>query len=149
MNFGNLFHNVSVEYMKDRAAKVWYLTFGVCSMVSVSLDCTLPCLFLFMLIRPCKYFGAMPVMHLNVVIRILCSILCWIGSQCSFFSTHDELKYLFLFRISLAQLFCMVWYFFSVFDGRPSVLVWYKIELLDIYILWRHIARCEHLMLDH
>ena len=72
-----------------------------------------------MLIRSCKYFGAMLVMHLNVVIRILCSIFCCMGSQCSFFSAHDELKYLLLFRISLAQLFCMVWYFLRVLDGRP------------------------------
>ena len=85
MNFGNWFHNVDAEYLKDHAAKVWYLTFCVCSMVPVLLDCILSHVLLFMLIRYCKYFGAMPMMHLNVVIRILCSILCCMGSQCSFF----------------------------------------------------------------
>ena len=111
MNFGNWFHNVGAEYVKDHAAKVWYLTFGVFSMVPVLLDCILSCVLLFMLISSCKYFGAMLVMHFNVAARILCSMLCCMGSQCSFFSAHDELEYPFLFRISLVQLFCMVWYF--------------------------------------
>ena len=62
MNFGNWFHNVGVEYMKDHAAKVWYLTFGVCSMVPVLLDHKLSCVLFFMLIRSCKYLGAMQVM---------------------------------------------------------------------------------------
>ena len=119
MNFGNWFHNVGAEYMKDCAVKAWYLTFGVCSMVPVLLDHILSCVLFCMLIRSCKYLGAMPVMHLNVVVRISCSILCCMGSQCSFFSTCDELKYLSLFRISLVQLFCMDWYFLRVLDGRP------------------------------
>ena len=116
--FGNWFHNVGAEYVKDHAVKVWCWTFGVCSMVPVLLDHILSHVLLFMLIRLCKYFGAMLVMNSNVIIRILCSILCCIGSQCSFFSAHDELEYLFLFRISLAQLFRMVWYFLRVCDGR-------------------------------
>ena len=118
MNFGNWFHNVGAEYMKGCATKVWYLTFSVCSMVPVLLDHILSCVLFFMLIRSCKYLSAMPVMHLNVVVRILCSILCFMGSQCSFFSAHDELEYLSLFRISLVQLFCMVWYFRRVLDCR-------------------------------
>ena len=118
MNFGNWFHKVGAECMKYHAAKVWYLTFGVCSFVPVLLDHILSHVLLFMLIRSCKYFGAISVMHLNVVIRILCSILCCMGSQCSFFSAHDELKYLFLFRIGCVQLFCMVWYFLWVLDDR-------------------------------
>ena len=91
MNFGNWFHTVGAEYMKDHPAKVWYLTFGVCSMVPPLLDHILSHVLLSMLIRSCKYFGAVPVMHLNVV-RILCSILCWMGSQYNFFSAHDELQ---------------------------------------------------------
>ena len=73
MNFGNWFHNVGVEDLKGHAAKVWYLTFGVCSMVPVLFDHILSHVLHFKLIRSCKYFGAMPVMHVNVVIRILCS----------------------------------------------------------------------------
>ena len=72
------------------------LTFGVCGMVPVLGECILSHVLFFMLIRSCKYFGAMPVMHLNVVIRILYSILCCIGSRCHFFSVHDEFGYLFL-----------------------------------------------------
>ena len=119
MNFGSWFHSVGTEYLKDCVAKGWYLTFGVCSMVPVVLDHILSCVLFFMLIMYCKYFGAWPVMHLNVVIRILCSILCCMGSQCSFFSAHDELEYLFLFRTSFAQMFCIVWYFLRVLDGSP------------------------------
>ena len=118
MYFGNWFLNVGVEYLKDHAAKVCYLTFGVCSMVPVLLDPILSSVLHFKLIRSCKYFGAMLVMHLNVV-RILCFILCCMGGQCSFFRAHDEIKYLF-FRISLVELFCMVWYFLRVFDDRPE-----------------------------
>ena len=119
MNFGNWFHNIGSEYLKDHVEKFWYLTFGVCSMVPVLLDHILPHVSLFMLIRSCKYFGAMLVMHLNVVVRILCSILCCMGSQCHFFITHDELDTYFLFRMSLAQMFCMVWYFLRVLNGSP------------------------------
>ena len=95
------------------------MTFSVCNMVPVLLDHILSRVLIFKLIRSCKYFGAMPVMHLKVVVRILCSILCCMGSQCSLFSAQDELEYLFLFRISLAELFCMDWYFPRVSDGRP------------------------------
>ena len=98
MNFGKWFHNLDTEHLKDHAGKVWFLAFGMCRMVPVLLDCILSHALLFMLIRSCKYFGAMPVMHLNVVVRILCSILCCMGSQCSFLSTHDELDYLFCLR---------------------------------------------------
>ena len=119
MCLGNLFHSVGALYMKDHAAKVWYFTCGVCSIMPVLLDCMLSHVLFLILIRSCRYFGAMPVMHLNVVIRILCSILCHIGSQCSFFSAHNDLEYLFLFRICFAQAFCTVWYFLSVLDGGP------------------------------
>ena len=74
-------------------------------MVLVLLECILSCMLFFMLIRSYNYFGAMPVMHLNAVMRILYSILCCMGSQGSFFSAHDELEYLFSFRISLVQMF--------------------------------------------
>ena len=53
MNFGDGVHNVGAEYLKDHAAKVWYLTFGVCSMVPVLLDCILSCVLFFMLIMSC------------------------------------------------------------------------------------------------
>ena len=36
--------------------------------------------------RSCKYFGAVPVMHLKVDINILYLILCSVGSQCNFFN---------------------------------------------------------------
>ena len=116
MDFGSWFHNVGAEYLKDCGAKVWYLTFGMCSRLPVLLECMLSHVFFFMLIRSCKYFGAMSVMH---HVRILYSIHCCMGSKCTFFSAHVELKYLFLFRTSLAQMFCMIWYFLRVVDGRP------------------------------
>ena len=47
MNFGNWFHKVGMEYVKNHAAKVWYLTFGVCSMVPVLVDHILSCVLLF------------------------------------------------------------------------------------------------------
>ena len=119
MHFGNWFHSVGPVYLKDHAAKVWYFTFGLCSMMPVLLDHMLSCVLFFMLIRSCRYFGTMPMMLLNVVTRILCSILCCIGSQCSFFSAHYEREYVFLLRTSFAQMFFMVWYFLSVLDGTP------------------------------
>ena len=79
--------------------------FGVCSMVPVLLEHILSHILFFMLIRSCKYFGTMPVMHLKVAVRILYSILCCMGSQCSFFSAHDDLEYLFLLGTSLARCF--------------------------------------------
>ena len=149
MNFGSWFHNFGVEYLKGNATKVCYLTFGECIMVPVLLVSILSCVLLLMLIRSCKDFGTILAMHLNIVIRTLCSILCCMGSQCSFFSAHDEPEYLLLFRISLHR--CFVWS--GIFLGwlmadhwtlhwhnwgkwcRASVLVWYRIELLDTYLL--------------
>ena len=118
MHLGSWFHSVGAVYMKDHDAKVGYFTYGVCSMMPVLLDHMLSCVLFFVLIGSCRYFGTMPVMHLNVIIRILCSILCCIGNQCSFFSAQYELEYLFLLRTSFAQVFYMVWYFLSVIDGR-------------------------------
>ena len=91
--------------MKECAAKVWYFTFGVCSMMPVLLDHMLSHVLFPMLIRSRRCFGVMPVIHLNAVVRILCSILCCVGSQCSFFSAHDELEYLFLLRTCFAQMY--------------------------------------------
>ena len=92
--------------MKDRAAKVWYFTFGGCSMMPVLLDCMLSCVLFFMHIRSHRYFGAMPVMHFNVI-RILCSVLCCIGSQCSFFVPTMSLSTYFCWGQVLQK--CFVW----------------------------------------
>ena len=122
MSFGSWFHNVGVEYLKDCATKVWYLTFGMCSMVPVLLECMLSHMLFFMLIRSCKDFGAVPVMHLKVVVKILYSILCCMGNQCSFLSAYDEFEYLFLFRTCLALMSGMVWYFLGYLMADKRVL---------------------------
>ena len=110
MNFGNGFHNVGVEYQKDHAVKVWYLTFGVYSMVPVLLDHILSHVLLFKLIRSCKYLAALLVMHCNVVIRILCSLLCCMGSQCSSLVP----------KMNPSTYFCLgqVWHNYFVFVNR-------------------------------
>ena len=52
MHFGNWFHSVGAVYMKDHAAKVWYLTFGMCSMMPVLLDHMLSCVLFLCLLGP-------------------------------------------------------------------------------------------------
>ena len=37
IDFASWFHNFGVEYLKDHVTKVWYLNFGMCSMIPVLL----------------------------------------------------------------------------------------------------------------
>ena len=55
MHFGNWFHSVGAVYIKDCAAKVWYFTFGGCSMMPVLLDFMLSHVLFFMCIRSLRY----------------------------------------------------------------------------------------------
>ena len=111
MYLGSWFHNAGTAYLEDLVAKVLHLTSGLCNMIPLLFECMLSLLFFFMLMRSCKYFGAVLVMHLKVVVRILYSIFCCIGSQCSFLNGNDEREYFFLFKTSLVYMFWMVSYF--------------------------------------
>ena len=108
MDLGNWFHYFGVEYLKDRAAKVLYLTSGLCKMIPLLLKHMWSFLFCFVLMRSCMYFGAVLLMHLKVVVRILYLIFCCIGNQHNFFNADDELEYLFLFKTSLAHMLWIV-----------------------------------------
>ena len=64
------FHNVGAEYLKDLVAKVLYLTLFFCNVIQLLLECMLSLLFFFVLMRSCKYFVAVPVMHLKIDVNI-------------------------------------------------------------------------------
>ena len=123
MVLGSWFHSVGAEYLKYLVAKVLYLTLGLCNVIPLLFECMLCLLFFFVLMRSCKYFGAVPVMHLNFDVNILYLILCSLGSQCNSFNANDELEYLFMFKTSLAHMLWMVWYFCRVDFGTPYRMV--------------------------
>ena len=119
MVLGSWFHNVGAEYLKYLVANISYLTLGLCNVIPLLFECMLFLLFFFVLMRSCKHFSAVPVMHLKVDVNILYTILCSIGSQGNSFIANDELEYLFLFKMSLAHMCWMVWYFPRVDFGIP------------------------------
>ena len=119
MVLGSWFNIVGEEYLKDLVAKVLHLTWGLCNVIPLLFEYILSLLFFFVLMRSCKYFGAVPVMHLKVDVKFLYLILCSIGSQCNSFYAKDELEYLFLFKTSLEHMFWIAWYFPREDFGSP------------------------------
>ena len=99
MDFGSWFHNVGAEYLRYHASKVWHLTFGMCNMVPVLLECMLSC-FLWWLgpvstLVPCWWC----IWRLLSGFCIL-SFVVWETSVASLVA-HDKLKYLLLFQVKL------------------------------------------------
>ena len=93
MVVGSLFHSVVATCLKDLTVNVVCLTVGILSKTHMLWD------FMFSLfcslteISSCRYLGAELLMHLWVNVRILNSIHCHMGSQCSAFSDSVELSY--------------------------------------------------------
>ena len=91
---GKLFHNLGPHTLNALAAKVCLVTGGTTNLVEELPECNPSLLGLHFFIRSCRYFGAMPLVHLYTIVSTLCSILLCIGSQCRFCIHSPGLAYL-------------------------------------------------------
>ena len=102
---GKQFHSLGATYLKDLAANVVCFTVGMLSKTPMLLDLMFARFCALTEIRSCKYLGAELLMHLWVSSRILNSICCCMGSQCSVFRDSVELSYFDLPSANFAHMF--------------------------------------------
>ena len=119
MLVGSLFHSVCATCLKDLAANVVCLTVGILSKTPMLLNLMFSLFCSFTEISSRRYLGAELLMHLWVNVRILNSILCCMGSQCSAFSYSVELSYFDFPSTNFAHMFWILWYLLRVLLGMP------------------------------
>ena len=93
MLVGSLFHSVGAMCLRDLAANVFCLIMGILSKIPMLLDLMFSLFCSLTEICSCRYFGAELLIHLWVIVSILNSIHCCIGSQCNALRDSVELLY--------------------------------------------------------
>ena len=94
MSADKLFHKLGPHTLNDLAAKVCLVTLGTTSLVEELPECNPGLIGIHFFNKSCRYFGAMPLVHLYTIVSTLCSTLFHIGSQCRFFIHFLGLAYL-------------------------------------------------------
>ena len=123
--FGNLFHHFRPTQLKDLVAKVLSFVFGSTNHLSW---CWLlsPCLlsaYRYSIRSLSKYSGTPHDRHLWTIVKILCSFLLWIGSQCNFTKILLELLS-FMVTSFKTTIFAAMFWICCILDmstsGRPT-----------------------------
>ena len=78
---GKWFQSKGTESFNEQAVKGLCLTLGIARVVPLLFDLMLSCFGWLIFIKSLRYCGACPPMHLYVMVSILYSIPCCIGSQ--------------------------------------------------------------------
>ena len=86
MSASKLFHKLGPHTLNAHAPKVCLvsLALGTTSLVEELPERNPGLIGIHFFNKSCRYFGAMPLVHLYIIVSTLCSALLHIGSQCRF-----------------------------------------------------------------
>ena len=99
--------------------KHFCLTIGTLSKIPMPLDLMFSLFCSPTDISSCRYFDDEWLIHLWVIVSILNSICCYMGSQCNALSDLVGLSYFDLLSANFVHMFWILWYLLRVLLGMP------------------------------